>query len=176
MTTTTESAARFGLDEQKARVWLARCIAQAEALDSGDEPSDPDETLPEITGSYRASSGDYADQTALLVQRALADGVISDPGQGDLASLTWEFIPSDGSSGWLYRWMLSAGPGNLITVTYPSPDDPWGLGLNEDNREIAGLESALSVLREAVQAGNELQGRLDEYVAWLPLTARASGS
>jgi hypothetical protein len=170
---TDTQGARFALDESKAREWLGRVFAQAEAIDAGREPEDRDVTLPHITPAYRASDGGCADETASLVRRALADSVITDPEQGDLDSLTWEWIPSDGTKCWAYRWLLHAGPGNVITAGFPLPEDPWGTGLNEHGRELAGMESALAVLREAVQAGNELNERLGDYVASLPLAARA---
>ena len=149
---------RFTLDEGKAAEWLAHLNEHAEDRSKcGPECRDAGD----VGRHYRASSGEYADETAGLLAQALQAGIITDAGHvGYRPALAWQFIPSDGTSACAHRWILTADD---LAVTSPA-DDLWGIGLGPDNREIAGVPSALAFLRQSADAGNGLSAGLDAYV------------
>jgi hypothetical protein len=162
MSTDTQGA-RFALDESKAAGWIAAAIAASEADEAPGE-------LPEVSESYCAGSGDYAAETAALVDAAIHAGIITDPLHRDQATLAWEFAPSDGMGCAGYRWLLYAdvsdeAEGHVIVTT--AAEGMWALGQEH------GAASAMTVLREAAESGNALADDLERYVASLPLAVRA---
>lgn len=150
MTTTTTTAPRFALDEDRAAEYVTRTPADHKP-------------------------GDVACErwTRLLVHHAVDEGIIIDPlHDGERETLAWEFTGGatyDDGDG--YRWLLHVttvpNPDDYMTLASPAAD----MALLADGR--TGPGAALEVLREAVLAGNVMAGELARYVAALPLAARA---
>jgi hypothetical protein len=144
--------ARFALDEDKARDWVPKCVALCE---EGTRP-DPGVTVAETLGeNYDPRSYDDHGTTGELLSAAHAAAVVTGPGE-----ILWDFLADDsGDVG--YRWMVDVtDPATLrLADLY---EDLRHLG---DPEAADTTEAALSVLREAVQAGNSLLAKLDAYCA-----------
>lgn len=149
------TAARFTLDEDKARAWLARAVMAYEG--KLDMPAAERDSLPDIDDDYRPQD-DYYDgsQTAGLVYLARLTGVLAGPG-------AVEFDFSTDCDGAGYTWLLylgaeDTGPELRLADAH---EELRHLG----NRSASGAAAALAVLREARDAGNRLLGDLDKYTA-----------
>ena len=139
--TTSTTAARFTLDEDKAREWLA----------SDDGPGWDEDFSP-------ARDDGEGNSTYLLVTDALDAGIITDthrPEGADngCAALAWEFIADGDGDG--YRWLFyTDGTGEPLLASWHE-----SMGHLGDGYDGTGAEAALAVLREAVEAGNRLAGQ-----------------
>lgn len=150
---------RFTLDEDKARDWIARLIDANEGLaEDGDDL--PDGILP----SYGFGvDSDYGSETWELVAAAFRAGILTDataPENGP--ALSFDFVPWDGEAAG-YHWALDLdGTGGLVVRTLFTDMRLLGDGTG---RDLGGAELALAVLREAVEAGNQIARGLAAYVA-----------
>jgi hypothetical protein len=148
---------QFTLDETKAAEWLAASIAQYE---SGSDPAAYEaESLADIGESYEPRDVDECGSTEEMIANARYAGVITGPGE-----IEWDFSCNrDGEAG--YKWLLYLGDFDagtrLVLASYY--EELRHLG----EPDTDGAEAALSVLREAVSAGNELLASLGHYVASL---------
>lgn len=146
--TTTTTAPRFTLDEDKAREWLDKIIAANEQDDYAGE------LLPEINGNWQAADPGNEDSVFLLVRHAVDGEIIGRPnGNYDL---DFEYV--DDSDGGYYYFLIRIGYGlKLASHAYEMR--------KIDGRDDHGLSAALAILREAVRSANGVLSDLDEYVA-----------
>jgi hypothetical protein len=148
------TAARFTLDETKARAWLTRSMRAHETCDA---KAIEREHLPDIDDDYRPQD-DYesGSATAGLVYLARLAGVLTGPGNV-------EFDFSADSDGPGYTWLLYLG-GERCGPELRLADAHEDLR-NCGDRDAAGTTAALAVLREARDAGNRLLDDLAAYTA-----------
>lgn len=147
--TTTQTAARFALDEDAAREWIGHAIAAYEGTEG---EALPEAHLPDLGEDYRPQ--EHLEQGAAtfhLVACARDAGIITGPGTVDYEH------ENDGYGEIGYTWLLRVGPLKLASLY----EDIRHCG----DRELRGAGAALAVLREAVRAGNGLLDDLDRYVA-----------
>lgn len=142
-----EVAGRFTLAAGAAG-WLARAVAEYE-----EGTSSPDLALPDLSAAYCAAADEDGSDTINLISAALAASIIADarhapdaPGGPDLV---WEYI-ADGDGGG-YRWLLYNGIRGPILASHIE-----GMAHLGGGPDVTGAESALGVLRAAVEAGNML--------------------
>lgn len=148
---------RFTLDENKAREWIAAGIA----ITYGRADHNP--TLPGIGEWYGAELSDgMASLTWELVARALAAGIIADAEQPAEAALSFDAVPYDGETTG-YHWALELpGTGGL---TVRSAFTEMGYLGDSSGQQLRGAPMGLAVLREAVEAGNQIADGIAAYVA-----------
>jgi hypothetical protein len=142
-----EVAQRFTLASGAAE-WIARAVTEYE-----EGASNPDPALPDLGAGYCAAWDEDGSDTINLISAALAARIIADtrqapdaPGRPDLV---WEYL-ADGDGGG-YRWLLYDGVRGPILASPIEGMAHLGGGL-----DVTGAESALEVLRTAVEAGNML--------------------
>jgi hypothetical protein len=138
---------RFELDETKAAEYLAAQVAQFECWEAT-RGSNPAEL--EIGSEY--DPRDYMDEgfdTSSVVTCAWEAGLLTGPGIID-----FDYYRTEDAG---YAWMVTL-------------DGPWRLQLSGGFNETRylgdgskGAAGALAVLREAVDAANEMLGNLDGY-------------
>jgi len=157
MTTETGKPARFTLDETKAAEWIGKCVALCEDYSAG-APATAVGLIDSVSTDYDQRDYDSHSATGELVSAAHGAGVITGPGE-----ILWDFLADDsGDVG--YRWLVDLGNPALASGLRLAD-------LYEDLRHLGdrdaedGATAALSVLREAVRAGNDMLGQLDAYVA-----------
>jgi hypothetical protein len=142
-----EVAGRFTLAAYAAE-WLARAVTEYE-----EGTSSPDPALPAIGAGYCAAGDEDGSDTINLISAALSAGIIVDARQAPDApagpDLVWEYI-ADGDGGG-YRWLLYDGICGPILASSIDGMAQLGGGL-----DVTGAESALEVLRAAVEVGNML--------------------
>ena len=146
------TAARFTLDEDKARAWLGHAIAAYEATEG---EALPESHLPEIGADYTPRDDETGGATAVLVSLAQAAGVLAGPGE-----ILWDFSSDCDGPG--YTWLLDlGGTGDYLRLA-DAHEELRHLG---DRETAPGTDAALAVLRDAAAAGNSLMDRLDRHVA-----------
>ena len=143
-----EVVGRFTLAADAAE-WLARAVTQ---YDEG--TNSPDPALPAIGAGYCAAGDEDGADTINLISAALSARIIADASQAPDApgrpDLIWEYI-ADGDGGG-YRWLLYDG---ICGPILASPID--GMAQLGGGLDVTGAESALEVLRAAVEVGNMLE-------------------
>ena len=152
------TTARFTLDEDAARAYIARALRRYAAIYSGGTADGTDEGI-ELAPGWNPRELIYGEswQADFLVADAWLAGVITGPAEVQLVG----FADSEGG---MYVWRIAAPGGGLAIVT------PYF----EEVRRLVdgkGAQGALNLLGEAVAAGNELLAALDRYIA-----ARFNGS
>ncbi len=142
-----EVAGRFTLAAD-ASEWLARAVTEYE-----EGTSNPDPALPTIGAGYCAAGDEDGSDTINLISAALSARIIADARQAPDApggpDLVWEYIADGDGDG--YRWLLYDGIRGPILA---SPID--GMADLGGGLDVTGAESALEVLRAAVEVGNML--------------------
>lgn len=154
----------FTLDESKARELIALAITDFdEGLPDGTEL--PGELsageLPGLSADYSPREWDWSSATADLVYTARIAGVLTGPGDVEFD----RFADGEGDTG--YTWLLYLGGDGAPSLKLA---DLSGELHHLGERGETGADAALSVLREAADAGNRLMEQLSQYVA------NASGS
>ncbi|MFJ6901546.1 hypothetical protein [Streptomyces hokutonensis] len=147
----------FVLNEEAGRVWLTELVVAYEVDVSfgGDSVLvSPDSPLIGMAWSPREPGEE--DGAFLLVKGAQAAQVIGKPKE---MTVTFEFV-GDGEEG-VYRWLLdisAPSPLKLATLTEPMAV------LGEPAPDGTSVETAIAILREAVQQANHLVHQLSDYV------------
>jgi hypothetical protein len=147
----SKTAARFTLDEDAARAWLADGVeADGDFL----AHQDADNTLPEIDAEWMPLL-DNTDEITVLIGAALGHGIITHP-PGVGVGL------DDDSGGDGYRWLVYLYHGIEQRLILASP---FVSQSQVGNATARGAEAGLAVLREAVASANECLDDLDAYTA-----------
>ncbi|BCL28511.1 hypothetical protein ACFFS2_30765 [Streptomyces aurantiacus] len=147
----------FSFHEEVARAWLTELVVAYEVDASfGGDVSEYSTDSPPIGMAWDPRQPGEEDGVSLLVKAAQTAGVIGNPGE---TTITFEFV-DDGDEG-VYRWLLD--------IVDPSPLKVATLSeamavLGEPDLNRAGIEAAVAVLREAVQAANHLAHQLSDYI------------
>jgi hypothetical protein len=145
----------FRLNEDLARAWLTELIIRwevGETLDTDGAAWRPQD--PPIGLAWAPHDPGQEDTVFLLVRAAQGSDYATGP-QG--ASVGFEYI-DDGDDG-VYRWLLDiASPKPLTLATQPAAMAALG------EAGALGIEAALAVLQEAVQAANLLVQQLSDYI------------
>lgn len=165
MTTTTETAARFTLDEERAREWLAHSVTHYETGKCDREPACTGE-LADLGEDWNPRGTDEETVTlTTLVYDAQHEGIITGPGR---ASVEYADTSDESEAG--YRWEVwtrpESGPWLTLTGHY---EKAWHIG----EPDLTGADAALAILREAVSTANGVLDDLDRYSAAQPLAVRA---
>jgi hypothetical protein len=147
----SEVAARFALDEDTARAWLA---AGVEADGDFLAHLDADNTLPEITADWAAHLDDVADIIGMLGQ-ARGNGIITAVPHVHIG------LDVDGAQEG-YRWLIDIFHGSEAHLTLASPFTSGDLVAPGS---ALGVDAGLAVLREAVASANECLDNLTAYMA-----------
>ncbi|MFC4463993.1 hypothetical protein ACFPH6_05350 [Streptomyces xiangluensis] len=147
----------FVLHEEAARVWLAELVVayEVDASFGGDVSARGADSSPiGMVWDPRQPGGE--DGVSLLVTAAQGAGMVGKPEE---MTITFEFV-DDGDEG-VYRWLLDiVAPKPLKVATLSE-----ALGaLGEPEVHRVGIEAAVAILREAVQAANHLVHQLSDYV------------
>ena len=151
MDVTTASAARFALDEEKARAWLTADIAKFDRWEA-DDASEPAEA--EIGSGYAPAEQCDGHDTQSILYYARANGFLTGPG-----TIEFDFC-DDGDHGYVWLVYLD-GPGALKLSTYYSKIKSLGRCVCDVAR---GAGAALCVLQDAVISANGLLDDLDGYM------------
>ena len=159
MTTATETAtaARFTLDEDKAREWLAHSVTHYDTGKCDREPACKQE-LADIGADWDPRDNDEH-TTALtnLVYEAQQAGIIAAPGR---TTVEYQDASDENEAG--YRWEVlarpEAGPWLTLNGHY---EKAWHIG----EPDVTGAGAALAILREAVSTANRVLDDLDRYAA-----------
>jgi hypothetical protein len=147
---------RFTLNEDKATAWVHRAIAYTRDPFCPNPDPYAGEQYPVIRGTYsvRGDARNRGNATGGLVLTAQGDEVITDAEATGPVLLVFQFIPQ-GEDAAAYQWQLQ-----LSTRLYASTQVRWFVELGGDNCRARGVDLALAVLREAVDAGNQLTSDL----------------
>ncbi|MEV1083437.1 hypothetical protein AB0I98_35335 [Streptomyces sp. NPDC050211] len=147
----------FVLHEEAAHAWLTQLVVAYEVDASfGGEVSVRSADSQPIGMAWDPRQPGEEDGVSLLVEAAQAAGVVGKPEE---MTITFEFV-DDGDEG-TNCWLLD--------IAVPSPLKVATLSeamavLGEPDLHRAGIEAAVAVLREAVQAANLLVHQLSDYV------------
>ncbi|MFC8429287.1 hypothetical protein [Streptomyces sp. NPDC057253] len=147
----------FALDEEKVFSWLTEIVIDYEFSRAFDEEIQSRSGVlpPPIGMDWQPIEPGREDDVYLLVRAAQdADVITSTEGM----VITFEFI-DDGDRGF-FRWMLDVVAPTPLKLATPSEGMPM---LAES--DVFGVEVAVVILREAVQAANLLVQQLLEHVA-----------
>jgi len=142
----------FSLNEEAAWIWLINTVFEYESgvdtgLDTGERPP--------IGVAWHPREVGEEDTTFLLIRGAQEGDVLTAPPG---VELDFEFI-DDGDGGY-YRYLLCIHePAPLITAS--DAEEMRRLG----ERDATGIDAALAILREAVDAGNSTYRQLSTFVA-----------
>jgi hypothetical protein len=146
----------FILHEEEARDWLTDLVVAHEVgIGFGDESPVPSADSPPIAMVWRPRDPGEEDSVFLLIRAAQDAGVVTSPEE---TIISFEFI-DDGDEG-VFRWLLdivTPTPLKLATMS----EAMAALG----EPQASGVEAAIAILREAVQAANLLVQQLSDYVA-----------
>ncbi|MEX3102054.1 MULTISPECIES: hypothetical protein [unclassified Streptomyces] len=142
----------FTLNEEKASDWLTDLVVSWEIALAFDE--DWDDTLPAIDPDWNPLEPGEADTVYHLVRAAQHSGMITSPQD---ALITFEAI-GDGHGG-VFHWFLDfREPTPLRLATLAEAMDRLG------DSETYGVDAAMAVLRDAVEAANLLAQRLSDHI------------
>ncbi|WP_405956932.1 hypothetical protein [Streptomyces phaeochromogenes] len=147
----------FVFHEEAARAWLTELVVAYEVDASfGGDASVHSADSPPIGMAWDPQQLGEEDGVSLLVKAAQGTGMVGRP---EGMTVTFEFV-GDGDEG-VYRWLLD--------ILDPSPLKVATLSesmavLGEPDLHQAGIEAAVAILREAVQAANHLVHQLSDYV------------
>jgi hypothetical protein len=146
----------FMVNEELAWEWLMRAIVSREMSDV-DDPVATD--LPPIGMAWQPRDVGEEDATFLLIRSAQEVGVLTAPAHMEI---DFEFI-DDGDGGY-FRYLLRIDePACLIVAS--AAEEMRHVG----EPDTAGIDAALTILREAADAGNRLRQQL-----WTFITAARS--
>src|SRR5260221_3283294 len=149
------SPPRFTLDTAKAEDWLARVIAYNETDDGETDASMPTG----LTAAWHAPNDADGDvDIADLITLATAAGIITV--EGIDATLAYEFIDGGRILDDEFRYLVTISPGRPYEFILATPSATVNLVADNDAR---GAASAMSVLTGAVDAANDLLGRLQLF-------------
>lgn len=147
----------FTLHEEAARAWLTELVVAYEVDASfGGDVSECSADSPPLGMAWDPRQPGEEDGVTLLVKAAQAAGVIGNPEE---MTITFEFV-DDGDEG-VYRWLLDIADPSPLKVSTPS--EAMAV-LGEPDLHRAGIEAAVAILREAVQAANHLVHQLSDYI------------
>jgi hypothetical protein len=145
---------RFELNEQAAREFLARALRRTAG----------DVEVPVEGESWTLAPGwdlrkIYADETGhvenLVYQAIWETGVITCTHEGVDIDL---FIEAPLGGDWMYQWRVSFPPGSQFAICNPYRADFRRLGWFDGERDpkAKGCRTAMAILREAVDYGNQI--------------------
>jgi hypothetical protein len=142
----------FALKEELAWEWIMRAIVSHEMSDIRDPIA---RDLPPIGMTWKPRDVGEEDATFLLIRNAQEAGVLTAPAH---VELDFEFI-DDGDGGY-FRYLLHVDePARLIVAA--ATEEMRHLG----DRDAAGIDAALAILREAADAGNLLYEQLSTFIS-----------
>lgn len=145
------AAGAFVVNEGLAWEWLMRAVVSREMSDV-DDPVATD--LPPIGMAWQPRDIGEEDAAFLLIRSAQEVGVLTVPAHMEV---DFEFI-DDGDGGY-FRYLLRIDePARLIVAS--AAEEMRHLG----EPDTAGIDAALSILREAADAGNRLHQQLSTFI------------
>jgi hypothetical protein len=153
MTTATETAERFGLDESKARALIARALRRSQSGQDG--PAPEYETL-SLAPAWDPMSGGGEHEVSDLIYAATECGAITQP-----ARLELDFQYLEDCDGGMFQWAVILRDQLNMRVT-SAPEEYRKLGWR-GAKGTAG--QAMTILREAVEYANRTVNVLGRYVA-----------
>ena len=148
--------ARFTLDEQKARAFLARALRRY----AGDlEPSEGEQW--ELTPGWDLANifSDESGNIENLVYAAIHEaGAITCPAGLDIDLL----MDTGHECDWMYQWRVTVGELARFAICNPYREEFRRLGWGDGSIKAKGCSAAMGIMREAVEYGNSL---LDAFTA-----------
>ncbi|MDF2258358.1 hypothetical protein [Streptantibioticus ferralitis] len=144
------------MNDDLARDWLTNLIVAYEiGEDFGASSPMVSAHTPPLKMAWTPQDPGEEDSVHLLIRAAQTDGVVTGP---QAVNLKFEYV-DDGDEGY-YRFLLHITTPTSLTLATLSE----GIAMLGEP-DTSGIEAALSILREAVQAANLLLQQLSEFVA-----------
>lgn len=147
----------FTLNEDVARAWVTNIIVAHELSDlENSVDSEQPGPLPQLDLAWQPREPGQEDAISSLIHRAHHQpDVLTRPENAETAI---EFV--DDGDDWAYRFLLRISAPAPVTLASPTTEV---LRLGDDS--TWGIDAAIGILRETVQAADALLGQLDAFVA-----------
>jgi hypothetical protein len=147
----------FTLNEDIARDWVTNIIVAHELSDLENSASSEQlGPLPQLDLAWQPREPGQEDVISSLINCAHHQpGVLTRPENAETAI---EFV--DDGDDWAYRFLLRISAPAPVTLASPTAEV---CRLGDDS--TWGIDAAIGILREAVQAADALLGQLDAFVA-----------
>jgi hypothetical protein len=147
----------FALDEEATREWLTRLMVACELGDLAPDDGADIQVRPCIDLAWRPRTPGQEDAVSWLIGQAQSQvGVLSHPEE---TKVTIGFV--DDGDDWCYQFFLVVNlPLSLMLAARPQEISRLG-----SDSAFNGIDAAVAVLREAMQAANALASQLTAFVS-----------
>lgn len=147
----------FIVNEETAREWLTRVMVASELGDLAPDYATSPQAERCIDLAWRPRDPGQEDAVSWLIARAQEQaGVVSHP---DGAEVSIGYV--DDGDDWCYQLFLTVNSPLLLMLAAP----PREISLLGGDAQSSGIDAAIAVLREAMQAGNVLVEQLTAFIS-----------